>query len=153
MPFYYSAALYGLTTNVTAGAETDHLQLLTGAGAAAMLSGLFAVGRNVTVGGGGIRVRRYATISTGGTPVTPRPANPRSPAAATAANSGPTAGATATDLMEMAVSQTGGGGWTALEPDDAFEMSPGGGANGNIDLLSVMASASMTIDLTAKFSE
>ena len=153
MPFYYSAVLYGLTTSATAGSETDHLRMLTGAGAGAKIAGVFPVGRNVTVGGGGVRMRRYATISTGGTGMTIAPADPRAPAAETAAYSAPTAGATGTDLMEVGVSQVGGGGWVPLEADAGMQLSPGGGANGNLDFLSVMASASMTLDLTVEFSE
>jgi len=157
MPFYYSVPAYALTSNGTANTETDDLTIQTSTQqAVCRIVEVYCAVRSTTAGGGGIRVRSYATASTSGTPITPLPRNPNSPAAGATAASGPTAGTTAHDHFEVGVSQLGGmGGWVAPESDACPTMYPFASANakGNMDFVSIFASASMVHDLSVGIKE
>lgn len=154
MPFYYDVN-QAVTSNGTAGVETDHLRTLTVAnqGICRVMS-LYGAARFGTAGGAQLRLKTFATASTVGSGVTPGKRNPNSPAASTTFFSGPTAGATPTVHMTVGVAQTGGtGGWMALEPDHALQLLPNGGANGNADIYSIANAASVTLDFTVEFAE
>lgn len=156
MAYYYSVDVQGAATNGTPNTETDMAQFLTVAEQAPCnIVGIYGAAYNQTsVGGIVLRVRRYATPSTSGSAVTPAKRNTQSPAASTGVVTGPTAGATATNLLSVGLAQTGGmGGWQALEPDAAIVLRPNAGANGNVDILSIATAATMDFDYTAEFNE
>lgn len=155
MPFFYDIH-NSVTSNGSANTETDHLRLLTVTGTAesAKIVGLYAGARFGTAGGAQMRIKTFATPSTVGSTQTPAKRHPSFPAAKVTAFTGPTAGATPTVRLTVGVAQTGGtGGWVALEPMAAVTLLQGAGANGNADLFSIAASASVPIDYTLEVSE
>lgn len=151
---YYTTNYQGATSNATAATETDHLRLLSGSTRQCMLAQLVVSARNATVGGGTLRLRRYATPSTGGTAITPAPKDPGSQAAVTTAFSLPTVGTTATQQGSYGLSQTGAQlFFGAAEMNDTWVLQAGGGANGNIDFVSIMSGTSVPFDLTTEHLE
>jgi len=155
MPFYYDINRSNVTTNGSAGTETDDLRLLTVASQGhARIMALYGAARFGTAGGAQLRVKTFGTASTAGSAVTPAPRNPRAPAAQSTAFSGPTAGSTPVIRMTVGVAQTGGtGGWMALEPDHAIALLSGGGANGNGDVFTIANAASVVLDYTVEINE
>ena len=156
MPFFYDLN-NAVTSNGSANTETDHLRLLTATGSGTettKIVGLYAGCRFGTAGGAQLRVKTFATASTVGAAATPAKRHPSFPAAKTTAFTGPTAGATPTVRITVGAAQTGGtGGWVALEPNAGITLLPGAGANGNADVFSIAASASVPLDFTVEFSE
>ena len=155
MPYYYAVNVQGATSNGSANTETDMLRTLTVANQApAQVKGLYGAMRSGTAGGAQLRARRFATASTVGAAATPDPRRPGQPAASLTAFTLPTAGATPTQVLSIGLAQTGGmGGWVALEPDHAIWLNPNGGANGNLDILSIANAASIGFDYTVEHSE
>jgi hypothetical protein len=152
MPFYFRSSAAGLTATTSV---TDQLRMLTVANQrACRISGVYGAADNATVGGIILRGGRFSTASTAGSALTPVKADPDGPAANTTVFTGPTAGTTFNQQIIASVSQTGGGQpWYAIEPDAACVLDPNGGANGNFDVESIGASASMAFDLNVEFSE
>lgn len=156
MSYYYAVNVQGASTNSSGDTETDMAQFLTVAEQAPCnIVGLYGAAYNQTsVGGIVLRARRWTTPSTSGSSFTPAKRNTQSPAASTGVVTGPTAGSTATNLLSIGLAQTGGmGGWQALEPDAAIVLRPNGGANGNVDIISIATAATMTFDYTVEFNE
>lgn len=155
MPFYYACALGNTTANGTANTELDHLRLLTVANQpTCRVSGLFVVGQSATAGGIRLRVASFATPSTAGSAFTPAERRPDGPAASTTAFTAPTLGSTRTNHLTIGTSQVGGtGGWVALEEAHAINLLANGGANGNLDLISIATTASTPFDPTLEFAE
>lgn len=120
----------------------------------AKLVGLYGAARFGTAGGAQLRVKTFATASTVGSAKTPAERHPNGPAASLTAFTGPTAGATPVVRLTVGLAQTGGtGGWVALEPSAAITLLANGGANGNADVFSIAASASVPLDFTVEHSE
>ncbi len=154
MALYYVTNAQGLTSNASAVTETDHMRTLTGASRAAAFVQVIVSARNATVGGGTMRLRRYSTPSTVGTAITPAPKDAGAQAAVTTAFTGPTVGTTATQVGSIGFSQTGAQGfWGAAEPNDALLLNAGGGANGNLDFVSICNGTSVPLDLTTEHIE
>lgn len=158
MPFYYTTNAQGLTTNASTATETDNLTMQTGAsGSTGSIVQVLASGRNATVGGATIRLRRFATASSSGSANNPVAKDPTAPAASVTAKTGPTPGSTATQVMSIGWSQTGAQGfWGAAEPNDAIVLraaSGAGPANGNIDFYSIANGTSVPFDLTVEHIE
>jgi hypothetical protein len=154
MPYYYD--LNGsYTTSGTPATEVDALRGLTIANQnTTRIMSLVAAGRNTTAGGGQLRLKTFATASTAGSAQTPAARNSRSPAAESTWFTGPTAGATPTVRLTVGWAQTGGtGGVMEFDNDSAIALRPNGGANGNVDLFTIAASASMVVDSTLVISE
>ncbi len=151
---YYTTNYQGATSNGSAATETDHMRFLTGSTRQCMLAQLVVSARNATVGGGTLRLRRYSTPSTSGTAITPAPKDPGSQAAVTTAFTLPTVGATATQQGSYGLSQTGAQLlFGAAEMNDTWVLQAGGGANGNIDFVSIMNGTSVPFDLTTEHLE
>ncbi len=120
--------------------------------------GVYPTSRFGTAGGGILRLRRFSTASTGGTMNnTPNAKHPSTPAiSCTFFNDGSaiTPGATAKQMGSVGFAQTGGqGGWVAVEPDDAIKLLANGGANGNLDYVSICNAASVTFDFAVDIQE
>lgn len=151
---YYTTNYQGATSNGSAATETDHMRFLTGSTRQCMLAQLVVSARNATVGGGTLRLRRYSTPSTSGTAITPAPKDPGSQAAVTTAFTLPTVGAIATQQGSYGLSQTGAQLlFGAAEMNDTWVLQAGGGANGNIDFVSIMNGTSVPFDLTTEHLE
>jgi hypothetical protein len=116
--------------------------------------GIYGAARFGTAGGAQLRVKTWSTASTVGSSKTPGKRHPSFPAASLTAFTGPTSGTTPTVRLTVGLAQTGGtGGWVALEPAAALTLLPNGGANGNADVFSIAASASVPVDFTVEHSE
>jgi len=151
---YYVTNAQGLTSNASSATETDHLRYLTGSTRAASIMQVIISARNATVGGGSMRLRRFSTASTSGSAITPAPKDPGGQAAVTTAFTAPTAGSTPTQVGSVGFSQTGAQGfWGASEPNDALMMNANGGANGNLDFVSICNGTSVPFDLTVEHTE
>lgn len=165
MPYYYSITRTPgtpgtlLTANGTPNTLSTHFRLATVANQQiARIMGLFANARFNTAGGGLLMLIRPGTIGSGGTANTPaskkgtlyRAADTTAFDDATAITPG------ATPILQQTVgfAQTGGqGGWVALENDDAFAMAPNAGANGQLEVGSKCATASVTFDALIDLKE
>lgn len=157
MPFYYDLNR-AYTSNGSAGTESEHMRLLTVANQeSARITGLIGGARFGTAGGMLLRLKQWSTPSTGGTSQTAMPRDSRSPAAQTTALNDATtitAGTTATYRGTVGLAQTGGtGGIVPNEPSDAIVLQPNGGANGNMDLVSIAIGTSVTFDATLAIAE
>jgi hypothetical protein len=132
-----TAAMY--TTSAVANTLVDHLRFLTAAGRAGSIQSCFIGGRiaaGTSITGISIRFLRFATASTAGTAASLRPRDPSAPTAVMTAFTAPTIGATPTLQVAFNCGASSGGGWTALNPDSVIYLAPGGGASGNVDMVS-----------------
>lgn len=165
MPYYYSVVRTPgtpgtlLTTNGTPNTLSTHFRFLTVANQQmARIMGMFFNARFNTAGGAlGMLIRGGAAGSggTANTPVSKKGTLNR--AADTTAfddTSVITAGTTPILQQTVGFAQTGGqGGWVALELDDSYQMAPGGGAQGNLEVGSKAATASVSFDATINMQE
>lgn len=158
MPYYYSLSR-PITTNGTTQTRSPHLRILSVANQRlARLVQLLVKFRHATAGGGLLQIERGSgTAASGGTSVTPDKRSPDNPAASTTAFHDGTA---ITSNTTLAVQQTAGGaqtggtgGWTATEPDDAVQLSPNGGNNGNAEISSIAVGTSVPGTYTLEFNE
>lgn len=162
---YYFRCNRQTTSNGSAATETDHYRLLTIAEQeTAKLMEVMGTARSGTAGGGSLRVRRYATPSTGGTAgsgaTLPNPTNAALNQTIVANTTNftdattITAGTTATNVLSIGLAQTGGqGGWVTPFDGAGIDMIPNGGAQGNLDFVSIFNAASIAIDLSIGFRE
>lgn len=149
MPFGYTTApAANVATNAAPNTDTNHLRLLTGASRTAHIMGLTMVGKGAgltSISGIVVRMTRFATASTAGSAITPRP-KAQSGAAVLTAFTGPTSGATPTVPEIGGCGAAGPGGWAARDLDHAIFLEAGGGANGNLDLISQSGTASLNFE-------
>jgi len=166
MPFVYTdipaaaesttAAGVMYTTNAAGGTLTDHARFLTAAGRQAIIRACYLTGRAnaaTTITGISVRIIRLATASTAGTVGSSRPRDPGAPAATVTFNTAPTIGTTATLQQAFGCGKAGPGGWVAQDPDSGILLAPGGGANGNADVVSGAQEASLNFDATLEHIE
>jgi hypothetical protein len=157
MPFgYVFAPATNVTTNATPNTDTDHLRTVTAAARGALITALGLVGKGAgltAISGIIVRMTRFATASTAGSAITARPKDPSSPAARTTGATGPTAGTTATVPEVAGCGAAGPGGWAARDLDHAIALEAGGGANGNLDLISQSGTPSLNFEYTLGFQE
>jgi hypothetical protein len=149
-----TAAMY--TTNGTANTTTDHVRLLTGSTRGAGIQACYVVGRGAgltAISGISLRFMRFATASTSGTAASVRPRDPGAQAAVTTGFTLPTIGATPTLQVAFGCGAAGPGGWVAPNPDSVIYLVAGGGANGNVDLLSGSGTVSLPFDATIEHVE
>lgn len=167
MPFVYdtvvaateslttAAVMY--TTSATPGNLVDHLRFATGAAKTAAINACYLTGRGgglTAISGISVRFIRLATASTGGTAASIRPRDPLNPAATLTAFSGPTIGSGAVSLqVAFGCGAAGPGGWVAPNPDSMIDLSAGGGANGNLDMISGSQTASLGFDAVVEHME
>lgn len=162
MPFVYNSVKAGgatHATNATPSTDTDHLRFLTAAAKTALIQALYFLGRGgglTAISGIGIRLVRAGTASTGGTAITPAPRAPSSPAAVLTAFSDTTAitaGATPLQQLVTGCGAAGPGGWVAPDADSKIALDANGGANGNVDVISASATASLNFTATVEHAE
>lgn len=143
MLIYNIAPPAAVTTSGTANTDVDHLRLLTVAARMAWVKALQLRGKGAaltTITGIEVMLKRFATASTAGSAITPIPRDLSGAVAArTTAFTGPTIGATPTIQLAIGCGATGPGGWTAPDVDSYITLDAGGGANGNLDLISQTA--------------
>ncbi len=137
-----------LTTNGSANTETEAWFLKAGVRNACLQAiALIGKGAGLTsISGIVMRVVRWGTASTGGTGITPSPADPGMQAAKATAASRPTSGSTRTNRFVCGCGAAGPGGWVAPNPD-TMEVLEGGGALGLAGI-----DASGTVSLAYEFS-
>lgn len=165
MPYYYNISRTPgtpgtlLTASGTPNTLATHFRLATVANQMmARIMAMFANGRFSTAGGGLLMLIRPGTIGSGGTANTPAPkAGTNQPVAATTAFDDATTitpGATPVVQQTVGFAQTGGqAGWVALEIDDSVKMGPNAGANGQLEVASKCAAASVTFDASLDLQE
>lgn len=157
MPFVYTISPgTNVTTNATANTDTDHLRTATGASRAAAFTGLWITGKSAgatSLTSISVRLSRFSTASTGGTAITPRPRHPSNPAATLTAATAPTAGTTQILQQAIGCGIANGNGWVARDADSAIQLEAGGGANGNLDLISQSGGTSLPFEYTLEFAE
>lgn len=157
MPFVYTLSpAANVTTSGTANTDVDHLRTLTGAARRAAVQGLYLIGKAAgatSISGIVARLARYTTPSTVGTAITPRGKEPSAPAAALTAFTGPTVGTTQIVQQAVGCGAAGPGGWVARDADSLIALEAGGGANGNLDLISQSGSPSMNFEYSLEFVE
>lgn len=140
MLVYNTAPPAAVTTSGSANTDVDHLRLLTVAARMAWVKSLLIRGKGAaltTITGIEVMLKRFATASTAGSAIVPAPRDQSgSVAARLTAFTGPTIGATPTIQLAIGCGATGPGGWTAPDADSYIDLDAGGGANGNLDLIS-----------------
>lgn len=118
-----------LTTNVTPNTETEAWFLKAGA-ANAYLQAISILGKAAgltQLSGIVMRLIKWGTASTAGTPITPAPSDPGYQAATATAASRPTVGTTRTNRLITGCGVSSLGGWTSPNPE-SYEKLQGGGA-------------------------
>jgi hypothetical protein len=101
-----------------------------------------------------LKLWRMSTASTSGTSETPKPHDNSSPASTTTCNTGATTGTKETNpALQLAFNSRAMVQWVALNPDECHTLAAGGGANGNIDLLSESSLASTVVKYNVTFYE
>ena len=152
MPLVYKSSLAtagSVTTAASANTETPAFFLKAGVRNAALQSvSLIGKGAGLTaISGIVMRISRFSIAGTGGTTITPTPADPGyQTAKATAASRHASGTGTRTNRHIFGCGAAGPGGWVAENPD-SLEVLEGGGA------LSLDANdASGTVSLAYEFS-
>lgn len=157
MPFVYAISpAANVATNATPNTDTNHLRTLTGSSRRAAVQGLYLIGKGAgltAISGIVARLSRFATASSAGSSITPRPKEPSSPAASLTAFTGPTSGTTQTVQQAVGCGAAGPGGWVARDADSMIALEAGGGANGNLDLISQSGTASLNFEYTLEIVE
>jgi hypothetical protein len=139
---YNTAPPAAVTTSGSANTDVDHLRLLTVAARMAFVKGLYLRGKSAaqtTITGIEVMLKRFATASTAGSAIVPNPRDAGSPAARLTPFTGPTIGATPTIALALGCGITGPNSWVAPDVDSYIDLDAGGGANGNLDLISQTA--------------
>lgn len=157
MPFVYNTGpSANVTTNGAANTDTDHLRLLTGATRTANIQGFTMGGKGAgltAISGIVLRLVRFATASTAGSALTPRPRAPGAGAAVLTAFTGPTVGTTQTLQATGYSGAAGPGGWVARDGDSCIQLEAGGGANGNLDAISQSGTVSLNFEYSIEHNE
>ena len=163
MPMLYSVAPGATqTAHVTPGTEADALFVHPGARNVALV-GLYprGAGQSLTaISGLGFRVKKQTTATSTigtGTAITPAPRDPGMQAAKANAAFSATAptlfagGGTPVLQLSVGCGAASGGGWVAVNPDDAIVVE--GSANQSIDVFSVAGLATAAFELGATIQE
>lgn len=157
MPFvYHTGPAANVATSGTPNTEVDHIRFLTAAAKGAYIQAINLIGKGAgltAISGIVARLYRYATASTVGSAITPRPRPGTQPAAVLTAFTAPTVGATPTLQVACGCGAAGPGGWIARDDDSKVQLDAGGGANGNADLLSASGTASLNFEYGIEHSE
>ena len=158
MPFYYDLAR-SVTTHSLTLTELTHFfgRTITNQQVAAICA-LFPAAQLATAGGGAARIKtNTGSIATGGGGQTPAPKNLLSRAADSVWNansSSITPGSVLTLRMSVGFAQAGGpGGWIAYEPENRFQLQPGGTNPVDVEVTSVAVGTSVPLDLTVDLAE
>lgn len=141
------------TTNATPATENETMFVKAGVRNAA-LQAFYAMGKGAgltAISGIIHRIINWATASTSGTGITPKPSDPGMQAAKATAASAPTAGSTRTQHMSIGCGAAGPGGWVAPNPDSLILLEGGGAPS--IDALNASGTASLPFEWSAEFQE
>src|SRR5258708_951542 len=159
MPFYYHVEQSPATPYTTSGTpntedptvvlrqtsrNVDVMSITVGGRAAAA----------TTIGSIGYKVRRWTTVGTGGTAVTPAPTRIGTTASTTVVDkaSAITAGTVSGAIVAGFVcSKSGPGGWTARDQDDALNLEAG--SADEFDVNSIAGEASVLHTVGCRISE
>lgn len=150
MFFYGSSFLH--TTNGSANTESDAIRYLTVSPRPCNIT-------RIVLGTSGaptldaqifFDVRRMSTASTAGSAFVPEKSEPANQAAVSTPFTGPTKGTPNTNpLLYLALNQRGTWQWSTVPgSDEQIALITGGGANGNIDLLSNASAISVPVRVT-----
>ncbi|SRR6266542_983871 len=145
-----------VATSATPLTEVDHLRMLSSTTRAMYIQALYLTGRGAgltAISGINARIYRYATASTAGTTVTPRPRDAGAQAMTGTIATGPTVGTTATLQLSIGCGAAGPSGWIAPNPDSMILLNANGGANGNADLESASGTASLNFEYLVELQE
>ena len=160
MPFYYGVApATDFTTSATPGTEIDAMFIAPGSGRTSALSQLMVQGKGAqltSLSGIVVRIKTYtSSASSGGTGVTPTPADQDAPAAkstagqATAGVTPGTGGPTVHHIV--GVSGSGPNQWVAREPDDMVRLNSA--AAKSVDFFNSSNTASLKLEQSARIYE
>lgn len=154
MSYYYDVA-ESHTTNGTINTESNVFRSATGSTRECHVSRIMAGASGVAVDAQiWLKLWRMSTASTSGSAETPKPQDNSHPAAVTTVNLGATTGTKETNpALQLAFNSRAMVQWVALNPDECHTLVAGGGANGNIDLLSEASTASVVVKYTYTFYE
>jgi hypothetical protein len=148
MYVYSSSFLH--TTNATPNTETDAIRYLTVSPRPCNITRIIA-GASATAVDAQVHldIRRMSVASTVGSAFVPEKMDPGSQAAVTTPLTLPTKGTPNTNpTLYMAFNSRGTWQFVALNPDEAIALITAGGANGNIDILSMASTASVPLRAT-----
>ena len=159
MPFCYgvvpTTATF-LTTSATPNTEAINLALRQ-ATRGFDLQSLLVCGKGAAltaISGIGFRIRRWTTVGSGGTAITPAPRRIGTTAATTAASSESalTAGTVSGAYqLSFGCGAAGPGGWVAANPDATIHCE--GGSADEIAVNSQSATASLNLEISAEITE
>jgi hypothetical protein len=156
MFIYASTRAANQTTSGTANTEVIHYGFTTGAARGAAIQLVNAIGKAslaTTISGIALRFKRWPTTASTGTAVAARPRDPLAPAATTVVINDAAAITTGTGVATyqggVGFGKAGPGLWFAINPDSGIIMSAAGGANGNVDLVSVSGEVSLAFEINA----
>lgn len=159
MPFAYSvvpAVATPLTTHASANTENPNL-VIRQATRGVDLNSIWVCGRGgglTALSGIAFKVRRWTTVGSGGTAITPAPRRIGTAASTTAADSsaaitpGTVSGAY---QLAFGCGAAGPGGWTARDPDSAIHIE--GGSSDELDINSISATTALGLEISAEISE
>ncbi len=159
MPFIYgivpTVATF-LTTSGTANTELPNLAIRQATRNCDVQS-FYVVGRGAgltSISGIAFRVRRWTTVGTGGTAVTPQPRRIGTTASTTAVSSESaiTAG-TVSGAYQLAFGcgAAGPGGWVAPNPDSMLTLEAG--SSDEFDVNSISTTISLNLEISAEIQE
>jgi hypothetical protein len=159
MPFFYDVQRV-TTSNGSANTETTHLAVKTVANQeTAGIFGVIGTARSLTAGGGQLRTKHNTgTVYSGGSSQTPAPKNLRGAPAAQASwvndGSAITPGTALVLRSSVGFAQTGGtGGLQPIQQQAAYQLMPNSTNPIDMEWTSIMASASIAIDITVETGE
>jgi hypothetical protein len=153
---YHTGPGATVSTSGSINTEVDHIRFLTGSSKGAFFKKLDLSGQGAELTAiHAIRVRfyRYATPSTAGSAATPRSRTAPAATAVLTAFTAPTPGATPTLQAVGACGAAAPGGWQAWNRDSMIQLDAGGGAAGNLDLLSSSGKAALTFEYGMEHEE
>ena len=145
-----------VTTNGSANTENATWSIKPGA-ASVGLQSMYATGRAsalTSISGIVHRLVNFATASTSGTAITPKPKDVRITAAVATVVSGQTlaaGGSNRTNGIVFGHGAAGPGGWVAPNPDSPETLK--GGVTSSLDAINVSATASLTFEWSAEMVE
>jgi hypothetical protein len=159
MPFVYGIAptvATFLTSSATPNTEALNIAIRQ-ATRGVDIQAIYVIGKGsqlTSISGLGFRLRRWTTVGTGGTAITPAPRRIGTTASTTAASSEATITAGTVSgayQLTFGCGAGGPGGWVAPNPDSVIHIE--GGSSDEIDINSQSATASLNFDISAEIAE
>lgn len=156
MPMVYGISLAtagDLTTNGTPSTETETYFVKPGTRNVGLQS-MYVMGKGAgltAISGLIFRIINWATASTAGTGITPKPKDPGMQAAKASSASRSTIGSTRTNHLTFGCGAAGPGGWVAPNPDSVIYNE--GGAASSIACEDASGTASLKFEFSAEICE